>query len=51
MEDGYDFGSAIKDVDRQMPEAAVQIRKYIEFLKRKANYQPESDDNCEKESE
>jgi hypothetical protein len=33
--DSYDYASAIKDVEREMPEAAREIRKYIAVLKSK----------------
>jgi hypothetical protein len=35
VEDSYDFASAIKDVDRQMPKAGKEIREYINKLKAK----------------
>ncbi|WP_239632926.1 hypothetical protein [Paenibacillus sp. H1-7] len=50
MEDGYDFASAIKDVDRQMPAAAYQIRKYIDRLKRQINQPATTDENRETEN-
>lgn len=35
MNDSYDYASAIKDVDRAMPEASREIRAYIKKLEAK----------------